>query len=468
MHVHERGDARSRDGQRRDRSARARRSALRSTLGAGSIDDPALAVAADGRALVTASAYDGLEVYERPPGGRFGPAHDPVRGLREQHGDRASSGGAAVIAWQNTIGEDVIAVVRDGPAPFGTADPRAGAAGAGVRRLRCGVVFVVSRRRAAAGVQRRAACRARRRRPRAARLGDRGPRARDGDGDFVRTDRDRHARAARCVSRSGRRRCCSPTDRARSPGPTTTPPSPLDRSPGACTSRSRALPAPPASSKPKVDGRPAAPERASSRPAADAAGPLQCGVRPAGVRCRAAGRASSTRRSSGQEPSTCGSTRYFEAIAPARPGPIRITVQSGPPGASAAAAADGPAAPAPAARAAASAASRTCASAAEATTSWCAGARTSRRATRYQLVYATRTRDIRARPVAGRTGTRPAAAAASGSCSVTRARKRYRPRLCLAVRRPAHADRDDSRAVHRFVKERRGHAHYGPLANQRG
>jgi len=42
-------------------------------LGQGSLDSPALAVAADGRALVTTSAYDGLELYERPPGGRFGP-----------------------------------------------------------------------------------------------------------------------------------------------------------------------------------------------------------------------------------------------------------------------------------------------------------------------------------------------------------------------------------------------------------
>jgi hypothetical protein len=88
-------------------------------LGPGSLDTPALAVAADGRALVTVSAYDGLELYERPPGGRFGPrtilfegsAHNQVIALRP--------GGAAAIAWQNTPGEDVIAVVRDGPAPFG-------------------------------------------------------------------------------------------------------------------------------------------------------------------------------------------------------------------------------------------------------------------------------------------------------------------------------------------------------------
>ena len=68
---------------------------------------------------MTASAYDGLELYERPPGGRFGPrtilfeasANNTVIALRP--------GGAAAIAWQNTPGGDVIAVVRDGPAPFG-------------------------------------------------------------------------------------------------------------------------------------------------------------------------------------------------------------------------------------------------------------------------------------------------------------------------------------------------------------
>ena len=88
-------------------------------LGSGSLDAPALAVAADGRVLVAAAAYNGLELYERPPGGRFGPrtilfeasANNTVIALRP--------GGAAAIAWQNTIGEDVIAVVRDGPVPFG-------------------------------------------------------------------------------------------------------------------------------------------------------------------------------------------------------------------------------------------------------------------------------------------------------------------------------------------------------------
>jgi hypothetical protein len=88
-------------------------------LGPGSIGDPALAVAADGRALVTASGYDGLEVYERPPGGEFGPPAIPYEAAAGNTTIALRPGGAAVIAWQNTPGEDVIALVRDGAVPFG-------------------------------------------------------------------------------------------------------------------------------------------------------------------------------------------------------------------------------------------------------------------------------------------------------------------------------------------------------------
>jgi hypothetical protein len=88
-------------------------------LGRGSIGEPALAVAADGRALVTASGYEGLEVYERPPGGDFGPRTIPYEASAENTTIVLRPSGAAVIAWQNTPGEDVIAVVRDGAVPFG-------------------------------------------------------------------------------------------------------------------------------------------------------------------------------------------------------------------------------------------------------------------------------------------------------------------------------------------------------------
>ncbi len=89
------------------------------TLGAGSIDDPAMAVAPDGRAIVTANGYDGLEVYERPPGGDFGSRTIVFEASANNMTIALRSGGAAVIAWQNSIGEDVIAVVRDSAAPFG-------------------------------------------------------------------------------------------------------------------------------------------------------------------------------------------------------------------------------------------------------------------------------------------------------------------------------------------------------------
>ena len=88
-------------------------------LGTGSISDPALAVAADGRALVAANGYDGLEVYERPPGGDFGPRTIPFEASADNIAIALRSGGAAAIAWQNSVGEDVHAVVRDGATPFG-------------------------------------------------------------------------------------------------------------------------------------------------------------------------------------------------------------------------------------------------------------------------------------------------------------------------------------------------------------
>jgi hypothetical protein len=89
-------------------------------LGSGSLEAPALAVAADGRVLVTASAYDGLELYERSPGGRFGRPTILFEGSASNTVIALRPGGAAAIAWQNMPGVDVIAVVRDGPVPFGT------------------------------------------------------------------------------------------------------------------------------------------------------------------------------------------------------------------------------------------------------------------------------------------------------------------------------------------------------------
>jgi hypothetical protein len=142
-------------------------------LGPGSIGDPALAVAADGRALVTASGYDGLEVYERPPGGEFGPPAIPYEAAAGNTTIALRPGGAAVIAWQNTPGEDVIALVRDGAVPFGEpirvlepSPPQFGrsthAIGADPRR-----------RRPAAGASGCVAGHARRRRPGAAAVGER-------------------------------------------------------------------------------------------------------------------------------------------------------------------------------------------------------------------------------------------------------------------------------------------------------
>jgi hypothetical protein len=92
-------------------------------LGQGSTEEPTLAVAADGRALVTVSGYDGLELYERPPGGEFGERMVVFEGSADNTAIALRSGGAAAIAWQNTVGEDVFAVVREGAVPFGSPIP---------------------------------------------------------------------------------------------------------------------------------------------------------------------------------------------------------------------------------------------------------------------------------------------------------------------------------------------------------
>ncbi len=299
-------------------------------LGPGSIDAPALAVAADGRALVTASAYDGLELYERPPGGRFGPrtilfeasANNTVIALRP--------GGAAAIAWQNTPGGDVSAVVRDGPAPFGPPidvleppEPESGGSGSSVFVARdSGPPQESSDALSAA-------------------LGA------DGRALLAWATEDR-ALGTATVTSSGRTEIGTLGSPLRAPfGP-----SPLLLADG-----SRALawtddhsvftsgpfagrlhlalegaPGPPASSPPQVTvGRP---RRRALRPAQPLTLPVRCST-ACDLQAWLPGRRQTNVNASLERAGTVDLRfdPYFAAIAPARPGTISITVRSGPPGA---------------------------------------------------------------------------------------------------------------------------------------
>ena len=83
-------------------------------------DEPALAVAPDGRALIAVAGFNDLSVYERPPGGAFGKSVSifdgavsdaPVIALRDD--------GAAAIAWRQGPDDPLFGVLRGAPGPFG-------------------------------------------------------------------------------------------------------------------------------------------------------------------------------------------------------------------------------------------------------------------------------------------------------------------------------------------------------------
>ena len=175
---------------------------------------------------------------------------------------------------------------------------------------------------------------------------------------------------------------------------------------------------------------------------------------------------SSPRRSRGPAPPTCGSTR-LRGHRPGAPGPDpdhapvrparRCNQRNGGSSGSACAAC-------PRRRCRTS---WTWPSAAVATTSWCAGARTSRRATAISLP----TRPARATPSATATRSSPSRPARGRSFRVRAARRgtqALRAHRLPSSRSAGHPDQDDPRTVHRFVKELRGQRPYGPPANQRG
>ncbi len=81
---------------------------------------PALAVAPDGRALAAFASGPGLRVAERAPGAGFGAATLVPGAFAIEAAVALRAGGGAVVAWRG-FGDDVSAVVRDRPGPFGPA-----------------------------------------------------------------------------------------------------------------------------------------------------------------------------------------------------------------------------------------------------------------------------------------------------------------------------------------------------------
>jgi hypothetical protein len=82
---------------------------------------PALAVAADGRALALLPTPTGPQVAERPPEGAFGPAEalPGAADVADQVTVALSAGGGAIAAWRAAGGGAVRAATRGGPGPFG-------------------------------------------------------------------------------------------------------------------------------------------------------------------------------------------------------------------------------------------------------------------------------------------------------------------------------------------------------------